>query len=171
MATQANYGQTYPNTRTRTINPLYGVAAVGGVLLAVSSFLAWYNFNITGSGGESFSITGMGGTSGTSEMAKFLAATASNAGIISVFLGGMVLLPALLGLALNKKGFAIATLVFALMSVAFMVLKLSQAAKLGSDLGDSAMLTTSVGLGLYLGLLGAIIALVGSVLPLVMHRR
>ncbi len=171
MATQANYGQAYPNTRTRSLNPLYGIAAVGGLAMVASSFLAWYNFTITGNGGDSFSITGMGGTSGTSEMAKFLAEAASNPGIISVFLGGVVLLLALLGLVLNKKGFAIAALVFGLMGLAFMGLKLSQAAKLGSDIGDSASLTTSVGLGLYVGLLGAILAVLGSILTLVMRRR
>jgi hypothetical protein len=70
-----------------------------------------------------------------------------------------------LGLWLNKKGFAIATIVFGGLAVAFTFLKVIQA-------NDNASNVTSTGgLGVYLAFLGAVIALVGGIISLVRARK
>ncbi len=153
---------------SRKPNPLYGIALLGGLLLIICSFLVWETFKINT---LQLSISGMGAVSSSgdsnSPLASFVAAKATSPGVISIFFGGLVVLMAGLGLLLNKKGFAIAGIIFGLLGAAFMFLNFSQAMADGSD----TTVTGTPGIGLYLGLVAGLLAVVGSIAALVAKRR
>jgi hypothetical protein len=171
-----NYSSASPNDsgtsgtiestlRPRSLNKFYGIALVGGVLMIMSVFLTWYSFKITGTGAQEFSVSGLGSSDSTSTIAKITGEKASSAGFVVIFFGVALLMLASLGLWLNKKGFAIATIVFGGLAVAFTFLKVIQA-------NDNASNVTSTGgLGVYLAFLGAVIALVGGIISLVRARK
>ncbi len=160
-----SYGASTQTVVARKFQPLYAAASLGGLALIASPFLAWYNINLAG---EQFTISGMGGLSGAkSSIATYLAEASGNPGVVSLFFGGLVLLMGVLGLLLNKKGFAIAGIVLALLGAAFTLLKITQATSTSST-GEAS---TSTGLGLYLGLAAALIALGCFVGAVVAKRR
>jgi succinate-acetate transporter protein len=146
----------------RQFNRFYGIPLFGGLLMLISVFLTWYTIKISDTTlAQEFSISGLGNTDSTSSIAKITAQEASSAGFLVIFFGGIILLMAILGLWLNKKGFAISLIVFGVLAVGFTALKVSQANE------SVELLVVSGGIGVYLALLGAIVVFAGSIVSLV----
>jgi hypothetical protein len=141
------------------MNPFYLVGLLGGLALAISAFLPWATAKV---GRLEMSITGMGNVSGTG-------IGSSNEGvrdgIFALGLGILVVVLAVLGLLLSSRGFAIALLVFGLLSSAFMVYELTDINQ------DMSSVAGSAGFGVYMGLAGALVIVVGGVVPLLVKRK
>ncbi len=159
---QMNYAPAPAVAAARGMNPIYAAPLIGGLLLVIGAFLPWIIFKFLG---KELTITGMGATSGNLDIPS----GGVKDGIFAVFLGGIILLLAIIGLLRGSKGFGIAILIFGIFATLFMLYELSDISNAAKTLGDSGSVST--GIGLYIGLVGAIIALVGGVLPLFMKRR
>lgn len=157
------YGQPAPVVRP-AMNPLYmGLVALGGLLLVVCAFLPWISLDFLGT---KISVNGLGQVSDKTIPSG---STASD-GVIAIFLGVVLLILGGLSFVLKQRWLPIAALVFAVFAVLLMAFELiHNTSSINSDpsLGNIA----SNGLGVYLGLLGGIIALVGGVLHFMMRRR
>lgn len=161
---QPGYGQPTPPVVRPAANPLYmGLVALGGLLLIVCAFLAWITLDFLGT---KISVNGLGQISDKSIPSG--SGTASD-GVIAIFLGVVLLILGGLSFVLKQRWLPLAALVVAVFAVLLMAFELiHNTSSINSDasLGNIA----SNGIGVYIGLVGAIIALVGGVLPFVLRR-
>jgi hypothetical protein len=149
----------------RKPNPIYAIPAIGGLLLMICAFLPWLTVSFLG---ENLTITGLGSVSGTTDPA--LASGGARDGVLALILGVIALVLALLGLFLNRKGFAIALIVFGVLASGLMIFELADVNRNVSEFSSLGG-GISTGIGIYLGLVGALAVLIGAILPLVIRRR
>lgn len=153
-------------------NPyLYLIPIVGIILMAVGVFLPWFTISFLG---VSLSVDGLGKASGTGEVvtAYNQAAGTGNAkdGVYLLGAGGLLLVLCLLGLFLKARGFAIAAIVFGVLCVgltAYDVVDINRSLSGTSSGGASG----TVGIGLYISLVGAIVILIGAIITVAFFRK
>ncbi len=149
----------YPAARNNKFYPAFLVSVFGSLCLIGCAFLPWMSFKALD---LQLSIDGLGNISGSSPLSGPTGYTGD--GVLAIGLGVILLVLSALGSFLGKNGFAIAAMVFGLIATGLMILKLS-------DISSAAkILEGNTGLGVYLGLAGALVALVGGSLPLVLKR-
>jgi hypothetical protein len=114
-------------------------------------------------------MTGLGSLSG-----PFSAGSATSEvkdGIFALGLGILILLIAVVGFFSNNKAAAIVSLVFAVAAIGLMLFELSDiSSSVKTTISSTGIAVVNVGSGLYIGLAGAVIALVGSILIVVARR-
>lgn len=158
-----NYATATPAVRGR--NPLYAGATLGGLLLIVCAFLPWISITIAGG---TTTITGIGGVSG--DLKDFLGGGGARDGIFAVILGGIILLFSLFGLFQNRKAGAIGGIVGGVLGTLLMFYELFDLNKSVKDL-SALDASSAIGFGVYIGIAGALLGLIGSIVPLFVKRR
>jgi hypothetical protein len=150
---------------------LYLLPALGVAALALGVFLPWFSVAVLGS---TVSLNGLGNASGPTELTGIFAqGNAVKDGVIVLALAGLLGLLTLGGLALKARGFAIAVLVFGLAAAGLMAFELVDAnrniAEINRNAAGAAVAQT--GLGLYIGLAGAVIVLLGALITFIFFRK
>jgi hypothetical protein len=160
-----NYAAATP--AVRGFNPIYAGEALGGLLLIICAFLTWLTLNVAGG---TTTVTGLGGVNG--DLKDLLGNGEVGDGVFPLILGAITLLFSLFGLFRNHKAGAIGGIVAGILATLIMFYKLfsindsiSKLNALGPDY------SASIGIGLYLGIVGALLALIGSIVALVVKRR
>lgn len=173
LAGQRNQGAAYaaaPVKKGKWF--LYLIPALGVVAMVLGVFLPWFNVTILGS---TVSLNGMGNLSGPSELTSILSRDGSSGvkdGVLVLGLAGISSLLILGGLLMRARGFAIAVIVFGLMSLGLTAFEVIDANRSIQAINNSAAgaATAQTGLGLYVGLAGAVVVLVGAIVTLVFFK-
>jgi hypothetical protein len=155
---QPGYGYANPAVApARKAAPLLVVALIGGAVLAISCFLPW--LKIVGSG-QSITINGLGKVSGAAGISR----VDVSAGAVALVLGIIVVVLAALCLTLRRNNLTSAAMIAAILGLAFMVYKTIQIAKDSSDLNKqfTGSAKFSIGFGLFVGLVGAAVAVISA---------
>ena len=168
-----------PVAPTRAKNPIFLAVIVGAIVLAVGAFLSWVDFEVLiGDRIAKVSVTGVGTYTGDAELRQLFEANAtdedqSKDGVISITLAVPLLVLSLLAWLRGRRGLAIAAFVVALVAAGFQIFELldiSSDADRVSQL-SAGTLAANVGIGVYVSLAGASIAVIGALIALIKGRR
>jgi hypothetical protein len=172
---QAPYQGAYPAQKVKVPGnwKLYLIPLLGAILLAVGAFLPWITLTIVG---QTISVSGIGSVSGTSDLVSaYNQAGGGGAkdGTIALALAGISLILILIGLLTRARGWAIGVIVFGVFATGLMAYELYDIGKststLASDTAGAG--ASSTGFGIYIGLAGAIIILVGAIITVAFFRK
>ncbi len=159
----------------KAANPLlYLIPAVGVVIMALGVFLPWFNLTLLGG---TIGVNGLGNVSGSAELTALYTQTngssAAKDGVLVLGLAGILIVLIVLGLLLKARGFAIAAIVFGVMAAGLMVFEVTDATRSINDINRTTggAASASTGLGLYVGLAGALIVLVGAIIAFAFFRK
>jgi len=150
-------------TLDRSRNPFYVIDAIGGLLLTIGAFLPWLTVKVSGE--QIYTTNGMGTLRG-----PLLSGTSTeiNGGAFALGMGLLLLVLSGVGFFLDQKAIPIAMLVLGALATALMFYKWNEIANnLKSDLGGEII----IGGGVYIGLIGGLLALLGGIIILVVKRR
>jgi hypothetical protein len=157
-----NYAPTsLPIDRSR--NPFYVIGAIGGLLLAIGAFFPWLIIKVADQ--QIYTTNGMGTFRG-----PLLSGTNTeiNGGAFALGMGLILIVLSGVGFFLNQKVIPIAMLVLGAIATALMFYKWNEIANnLKSETGGDII----VGGGVYIGLIGCMMALAGGIITLVVKRR
>ena len=172
---QVAYAGAYPAQKVKVPGnwTLYFIPLIGVILLAVGAFLPWISLTIAS---QSFSVSGTGSVSGTPDLVSAYNQSGGGGakdGVIALALAGISLVLILIGLLTRARGWAIGVLVFGVFATGLMAFELYDVGKSNTSISsDTAGAGTSTtGIGIYVGLAGAIIILIGAIIAVAFFRR
>ncbi len=159
----------------RVANPLlYLIPAVGVVIMALGVFLPWFNMTFLGG---TIAVNGLGNLSGPADLVTTLTqgtgSPGAKDGVLVLGLAGILIVLIVLGLLLKARGFAIAAIVFGVIAAGLMAFEVSDVGKSVGDINQTGLgqIKAETGLGIYVGLVGALIVLFGAIITFAFFRK
>ncbi|MBE7196128.1 MAG: hypothetical protein INR66_27080 [Gordonia polyisoprenivorans] len=161
------------------------LAVIGGIAAIVGAFLTWVTLAISASGGGvsqsvNITVTGMGKLGGVPESARVTSETAVD-GYLVIAAGAIALIGGLIALGTRKGPASIVALIGGLGALGLGIYEMTQVSKFEDQYralvnasageGVTANLDASVGIGLWIILVGGALAVIGAIIGMLGGRR